>query len=480
MNPAPRPHVRAVPDPSGRQPAHDLDAERAVLAAVLLDAPGGAAHDRVADILAADGSDFYAAPMARAWRALAELASRNLPHDLVAVAGHLRDDGAVTASSYLADVCNATPAASARLEQLARRVRDKRRVRDLAATAQRVSAECYGPTGDGPDDVQAFLDGAEESVAAVARAPELASLITLRASLTSTFRALALAAQSGSRLLGVPTGFAELDDLLGGLRDSELTILAGRPGMGKTALAMAIALNVAYGPAELPPDAPRNGVLFFTLEMQHEQLSLRTICTEAEVDSRAARSGRLTPLDWQRLTDQANALAALPIWFDDRSSPTPYEIRSKARRVAVDCARQRPATRLAAVVVDYLQIVDAASCLSPHTKREEQVAFVARSLKALAKDLRVPVIACAQLSRDSAKAKDKRPTLTDLRESGAIEQEADAVIFVHREEYYLREKTPDADRGVAELIVAKQRNGPTGTARTCFYPRYSLFRDGGV
>lgn len=461
-------HLHPVPrDPAGLPPAHAGESERLLLAAVLVDPT---AFDRVADLVAPEqffGEDHQAIAEA-CWT----LARASAPVGLVEVAGWLRERnrlGVVGGAAYLATLANETPAAY-NLEWHARLVRDKARIRHLAAEARRITAECYQPI----DQPQDFLDAAEHAIGQVACPPEQARVVTMQASLTSVFSKIELAARSGKEMAGTPTGFRGLDRLLCGLHGAEMSILAGRPGMGKTAAGMAIAVNVAA--AEPAAGEPRDAVLLFSLEMNHEQLSTRTICTEARVDMNRLRGNRLTPNDWTALTRAATWLSTLPILIDDTAGISPTELRAKARRVQAEMMRKGD-RRLALVVVDYVQLMRAAHLLSKGATREQEVSLCSKSLKNLSKELGVPVLALAQLNRAVERQKEKRPVLSDLRESGSLEQDADNVIFVHREEYYLKERTPMADRGVAEFIVAKQRNGPPGTGRCWFWPEYALFTD---
>jgi replicative DNA helicase len=463
-----KPQLRIVRDPSGRPPPHAPESERLVLGAVLVDET---ALDRVADIIDAD--HFWSGAHQRIFAIALELYRANKVATLAAVADALRDAEVlreVGGAAYLAELANTTPSVH-HLEQHARTIRDKARVRALVATCQHLAAEGYSDIGE----PQAWLEAAENKVGEITRSPEAGTMVPIKSVLNTVFTNIQANEERGSKgMIGLSTGFGELDDILAGLHPAELTLLAGRPGMGKTACGMAIALNVAGACKE---GEPRNGVLFFSFEMSREQLSTRTICTEARVDMQRVRLGKLWENDWAKLTKAGSWLSAIPLWIDDKSGATPLDIRAKARRLARELERTTH-TRLALVVVDYVQLVRARSMLPQNASREQEVSLASSYLKQLSKELNVPVLALAQLNRAVEKQKDKRPQLADLRESGALEQDADNVIFVHREEYYLKDRTPAADQGIAELIVAKQRNGPSGVAaRLSFEARYALFKN---
>jgi replicative DNA helicase len=278
--------------------------------------------------------------------------------------------------------------------------------------------------------------------------------------LAEVFGEMEASASRGESVTGITTGYDDLDQILGGWHPQELTILGGRPGMGKSAGGMAFAINAA---ASKPRDGRMNGVGFFSVEMTRQQLASRTICSMAGVNYVKVKRKCLQPADWNALATAANWMSALPLWVDDYMGLTPAILRSKCRRLKAR-AEQTGKARLSLVVVDYLQRMK--SGLPPEQKRsrQEEVAYISWSLKELSKELDIPIIALAQVNRTSQKTDDKRPKLADLREAGDIEQDADNVIFIHREAYYLKEKTPDEWRDVAEFIVEKQRNGPTDTA----------------
>jgi replicative DNA helicase len=471
---------RALLEPrtiAGRVPPHDLDAEAAVLSAMLLDRM---ALDLVVNVLLPE--HFYSKANGAIFEAAVTLSLSNSPVDIVTVAAWLRDRERlqqVGGASYLAQIADAVPSV-ANVEAYAKVVREKWRVRQLIAQCQRIAAEGYGDVGS----VQQFLEGAEQTVYDIAHtADEARAMERISASMTRAVLRIAQAADRGERVVGTPTGFHHYDKKTSGLHDGELTIVAARPGMGKTAFVMAVAVNVA-APRRVPTkdelghqrevEVDGDAVVVFSLEMPKEQLALRSACAEGRVDGLKARSAELQPADWSRLTEAAGFFTRLPIWIDDTPSATLLDIRSKVRRIKAEYEREatdtEPARRLKLVVVDYLQLARGEA-----ESREQEIAGLSRGLKALAKELGVHVIALSQLNRavETRAVKDKRPQLSDLRESGAIEQDADTVVFIYRDEYYNPETTQHA--GLAELIIAKQRNGPTGKVLVRFDAKSTRF-----
>jgi len=464
---------------AGRVPPHDLDAEAAVLSAVLLT---NEAFDEVSDLLHAE--HFYSDANRRIFEAITELQSAGRPVDVVSVATWLRDRERlqqVGGTPYLAQLTDAIPAV-AHVAAHARVVREKWRVRQLISTCQRLAAEGYGDCGE----VQAFIDGAEQAVFDIARVPETTAVRPVREAIHGAFDLLVAASKRGEGITGVPTGFPQLDKKCAGLHAGDLYIVAGRPGMGKTAFVLNLAVNVA-SPRRVQTSDPSDtlgagdieqpgwGVGFFSLEMPREQLASRLLAMEARVDVSRIRSGSIRNEDWNKLTDAAARIGRIPLWLDDTPALGLLDLRAKIRRLKADISRKTgdgpEAQGLGLVVVDYLQLMqgrrDAQS-------REQEISELSRGLKQLAKEMSVPVIALSQLNRsvETRTTKDKRPQLSDLRESGAIEQDADTIMFIYRDEYYFPESP---DRGVAEVIIAKQRNGPTGTIKTRFTAEFTRF-----
>jgi replicative DNA helicase len=463
----------------GRVPPNELDAEAAVLSAVLLDAD---AFDRVQEILAPE--HFYADANRRIYEAVLELkSSAGQPVDIVSVAAWLRDRNRlaqVGGTPYLAQLSDATPAI-AHVENHARMIREKWRLRQLISTCQRFTAEGYA----GCEDVQSFIDQAEQAVFDIARVPSHSSIVSAKDAVHQAFNILTETSRRGGGVTGIETGFRELDRMCAGFHPGDLYIVAGRPGMGKTSFVLNLAVNIASPrnaaadgeerDFEAPAEQAGYGVLFCSLEMPREQLAARLLASEARVDVSGIRSGRLQREDWSKLTSAAANLSKLPLWIDDTPALTLLDLRAKIRRLQADIARgdaALPAQKLGLVAIDYLQLMqgrrDAGS-------REQEISELSRGLKALAKEMGVPVLALSQLNRsvETRATKDKRPQLSDLRESGAIEQDADAIFFIYRDFYYFKENVDK--RNVAEIIVAKQRNGPTGHFDTRFTEQYTRF-----
>jgi replicative DNA helicase len=474
---------REPPVIAGRVPPQDLDAEAAVLSACLLDAN---ALDSVLELLQSE--HFYSDANRLIFEACIALHSGGNPIDIVSVASWLRSREQIQrigGATYLGELVDATPAV-AHVGAHAAVVKEKWRVRRVIAVCQKYAAEGYGDVGV----AQEFIDGAEQALYEIARTPESSSVQPLRDVLTKTFQQISEAAERGDQITGTPTRYPDLDKMTAGLHRGDLMIIAARPGMGKTSFALNLAVNVASpqmvsapGPGEdgygaTESERPGAGVAVFSLEMPREQVATRLVCSEARVDVGKLRQGRLSPQDWADLTSGASVLANLPIWIDDAPALNLLELRAKVRRLKADASREKANNPeypgLGLVVIDYLQLMSGRKGVA---SREQEVSELSRGLKQLAKELEVPVIALSQLNRgvETRGGKDKRPMLSDLRESGAIEQDADIIIFIYRDEYYNQETTDQ--KGIAELIIAKQRNGPTGTVRVRFVPSYTRFEN---
>jgi replicative DNA helicase len=452
-----------------------------VLSAVLLERD---ALDRVLEILKPEY--FYSDANRRIYEAATALALAGTPIDIVSIASWLRDRerlAQIGGSSYLAQLADATPAV-AHVTAHAKVVYEKWRLRSLIATCQRVAAEGYGDVGA---TVQEFIDGAEQAIYQLARTAQSNSVQPIAQVLKAAFEQITAAAERGDRITGISTGYERLDGKTAGLHDGDLMIVAARPGMGKTSFVMNMAVNVASprtvsapGPGEAgygyERQEPGFGVCVFSLEMPREQLASRMVCSEGRVDVGKLRQGFLQPDDWRRLTEAASYLSTLPIWIDDTPAINILELRAKVRRIQAEYNRagipNQPDRRVGLVIIDYLQLMKGRDGVS---SREQEISEISRGLKQLAKELRVPVIALSQLNRsvETRTTKDKRPQLSDLRESGAIEQDADTIIFIYRDEYYNPESTDK--KGIAELIIAKQRNGPTGKVLVRFAGSYTRF-----
>ena len=442
----------------GRVPPHDLEAEAAILSAVLLSRD---ALDKVQPLVSPE--HFYSDANRKIWEAFVDLSMKGRPIDILTTRSWLADRGLlqrVGGATYLAQILDAVPAVS-NVDDYARTVREKWRLRQLISACQRISAEGYGTL----ENVQDFIDQSEQAVYEIARSPEATTVQPIKEVIQTTFRHLNEMWQRGGRVVGASTGFTRLDTLTGGLNPGDLIIVAARPGMGKTSLVLNMAINAALpklieqddGGEESTRQEPGSAVAVFSLEMPREQLAARLLCSEARIDVAKLRQGFLQKDDWTRLTRAAGELAKLPIWIDDTSDLSVLDLRAKVRRI--QAMSQTSGVTLGLVVIDYLQLMTGNAKVS---SREQQISEISRNLKKLAKDLSVPVIALSQLNRavETRGTKDKRPQLSDLRESGAIEQDADMIIFIYRPDYY-NDEDPSI-QGLAELIVAKQRNGPTG------------------
>ncbi len=472
-----RPKVVENPPPvEGRVPPHDLDAEAAVLSSVMID-PN--AFDRVQDFLKPE--HFYSEAHRRIFEACVELKASGQPVDVVQVGSWLKTRerlAQVGGMGYLTEVLNAAPAV-ANVQAYGQTIFEKFRIRQLILTCQRVSAQGYTDYGE----AQSFIDGAEQSIYNIARTSQSQTTERLIDVMKKSFKALTEAVQRGDRITGVPTGFERYDKLTAGLHDGDLSIVAARPGMGKTSFVLNVAVNVASPKAREAAHDPNQrweeagvGCAVFSLEMPREQLANRMVCSEARVDVSKMRTGFLSSQDWNRLTQAASFLGSLPIWIDDSPVLTILDLRAKVRRLqsefdVVD-ETGRKTRRIGLVVVDYLQLMKGRDGVQ---SREQEISEISRGLKGLAKELKVPVVALSQLNRavETRSEKSKRPQISDLRESGAIEQDADNIIFIYRDDYYNREDSPEPN--VAELIIAKQRNGPTGTAKVRFDKEYTRF-----
>lgn len=446
----------------GAVPPNDLDAERAVLSAVLEDGV-----DEIADVLKPE--HFYAVAHRSILEAALGLAGDGVPIDAQTVCTWLRDRErlqCIGGEAFVRSLAYEAPF-KGNIRAYAETVRSKWLVRQVIAQCQRIAADGYGPL----ESARAYVDGAEAAIYAIAHAPESSKMQRIVVPMQAAFIAMQRAADRGLRTTGLPTGFTKYDEKTSGQRGGEVTVIAGRPGMGKTAFVMSVAVNMA-APRSVPlvdangythqVDADGSGVVVFSLEMPSDGLALRTACAEARVNLLKARKGELQPADWSRLVEAGQLFSSLPIWIDDTPGATLLDIRAKVRRVQAEYNRAAtdttPERRVGLVVIDYLQLMRHEDAES----REQEVAAISRGLKSLAKELDVPVMVLSQLNRsvETRTVKDKRPQLSDLRESGAIEQDADVIVFIYRDEYYNPETTNMA--GIAEIIIAKQRNGPTG------------------
>jgi replicative DNA helicase len=433
----------------GRVPPHNLEAEESLLGAMLLsrDAITAALECRV------EPFDFYKPAHGHVFDAVVSLYGQGEPVDPVTVAEELRRANLLDQLGGKATLLRiqATTPASANAGHYAQIVGELALLRRLISVAGEIAELGYEP----PDDVSETLDRAESLVFEVAERRVSESLVGLATSLNTALEQLESLYGRDEQLVGVPTGYHELDDILLGLQASNLVVVAARPGQGKTSFALGAAANVAL--------EVRKPVLFFSMEMGHLELTKRILASEAKVDAKKLQTGNIPEGDWNRLSHAVGRLAEAPFFIDDNPHTTVMEMRAKARRTK---ARYGD---LGLVVVDYLQLMTSARRAE---NRQVEVADMSRGLKILARELECPVMCLSQLNRQLEYRNDKRPMLADLRESGSIEQDADVVCFIYRDEQY----NPESDqRGTAEVIVAKHRNGPTGVARLAFLDHLTKF-----
>jgi replicative DNA helicase len=436
----------------GKVPPNDLEAERAVLGSILLD---NVALSNVEGILAA--SDFYHPAHGVIYEAIVSIAGRREPVDVVTLAAELRSRerlNTVGGAQYLGELTDTIPTV-AHAESHARIVADLAGVRRMIEVAHEIIGRGYGERGN----AESFLDYAASKVFEVAQKRAKSTLIPLDQVILEAFERLEHSLNHGARTSGTETGFRDLDNLTAGMHGGQLIIIAARPAMGKTSLVLNLATNAVV--STMKP------VLVFSLEMPRVELANRLMCAEARVDQSRLRSNLLTQDEVTALTSAANKLHSLPMYIDDSGDLTLLELRSKARRIKNE-------RDMSLIIIDYLQLMKASR--DKMESREREISEISRGLKSLAKELDVPIIALSQLNRacETRPGKDKRPMLADLRESGAIEQDADVVMFIYRDEVYNRDTE---DKGIAELIIAKQRNGPTDTVRLRFIRELTKFEN---
>jgi replicative DNA helicase len=400
--------------------------------------------------------DFYSEAHSRIYECMVGLFGAGQPVDLVTLRERLSLGNklhAVGGDEYLFSLTNTIPTV-ANIEAHAKIVREKAVIRRLIQACHETSAIGYGDYGSMED----FLDQAERAIFAVAKHRLRSPYEHITDVVVRCFEGITRAAELKQHITGLPTGFERLDKMTAGMHPGDLIIIAGRPGMGKTAFALNVAMNAAR--------LRKKTAVVFSLEMPKEQLANRLLCSEAKVDAGKLRTGYLSRDDWPKLTAAAGTLSDLPIFLDDTPGLTLMELRAKTRRLKSD-------HDLGLIVIDYLQLMRAGTKTD---SREQEISEISRSLKGMAKELGLPVIALSQLNRgvESRGNKDKRPQLSDLRESGAIEQDADTIMFIYRDEVYNQEST---EKGVAEIIIGKQRAGPTGTVKCMFLREYTRFEN---
>jgi len=400
--------------------------------------------------------DFYKSAHQKIFSAVLNLFSNSEPVDLVTLTTQLRDDGhleEVGGATYLAALVETVPLA-VNAKHYSKIIHDKAALRRLIDKANQIAKRCFEDQGD----VEGVVDFAETAIFEISENKIRPSFYALKDIIEKNIDVIEERQGNKALVTGVTTGFTRLDSLTSGFQNSDLIILAGRPSMGKTALALNIARNAAID-ANVP-------VALFSLEMSKEQLSMRMLCSEARVDSSKIRSGFFSKKDWVDLTDAAGVLSEAPIFIDDSPGLTVMEIRAKSRRLKMDKG-------IGLVIIDYLQLMKGRASAE---RRDLEISEISRALKALAKEADIPVIALSQLNRKLEERSDKRPLLSDLRESGALEQDADVVAFIYRDEVYNRDEN-NPNIGTAELLVRKQRNGPTGDVPLKFFHAHTRFEN---
>ncbi len=430
-------------------PPQNAEAEQSVLGAILLD---NQALNNVLEVL--EAKNFYSEGHRKIFSAIIELSDRSEPTDLITLTNILKNKkqlDSVGGAVYLASLVDNVPSA-ANVSHYAKIVKEKAVLRQLIGTATGILKNSY----EAGTDVDQVLDEAEHAIFEISENKIRPSFYQLKNIIKDSFKTIERLYENKNLITGVPTGFERLDDLTSGLQKSDLIIIAGRPSMGKTAFALNLASHAAVEMG-LP-------VAVFSLEMAKEQLALRMLAADAKVDSQRLRRGLIGETDWPKLTAAASRLPEAPIFIDDTPAITVLEMKAKARRLKAE-------NGLELVVLDYLQLMRAGG---RKDSREQEISEISRSLKALAKELNVPVIALSQLNRKVEDRTNRRPQMADLRESGAIEQDADVIAFIYRDEVYNKSED-NPEKGIAEIIIGKQRNGPVGTVKVAFLERYTSF-----
>jgi replicative DNA helicase len=436
---------------SHKLPPQHIEAEQSILGGILIE---NDAINRVTEILDAD--DFYRDAHRKIFNALINLSERDEPADLITLTNELRKIDqldSIGGASYLASLIDSVPTA-ANIEYYAKIVKEKAILRKLIQTSTEIVTQSYEDRGD----VEGFLDEAERAIFEISEKRVRPSFYSIREIVKDSFTTIERLFKKKEAVTGVPSGFKELDRMTAGFQPSDLIIIAGRPSMGKTAFCLDVAEYAAID-NKIP-------VAIFSLEMSKEQLVIRMLCSQAHVEGTRLRTGYLNESDWPKLTIAAGNLSEAPIYIDDTAALSALELRAKARRLKADRG-------LGMVIVDYLQLMKGRARVE---SRQQEISEISRSLKALAKELNIPVIAVSQLSRKTEERTGNRPQLSDLRESGAIEQDADLILFIYRDEIYNRSED-NPNRGKAEVIIGKQRNGPIGKIDLAFLDKFTTFKD---
>lgn len=440
-----------------RVPPQNIEAEQSVLGAMLIEKE---AIPKVIEILR--DTDFYREAHRVIFNAMLELYNKNEAVDMITVTEILKRDNKledVGGIAYVTSLANAVPTA-ANVTYHASIIEEKSILRQLVSVSTQIASMGY----EANDDVKNIIDSAESKILEISNRKKTADFTPINEIVLDSFKSIEALMGNKNGLTGLPTGFEDLDNLTSGLHGSDFIILAARPSMGKTAFALNVVQNVAIRAAKKVGGAPKT-VAFFSLEMSKEQLVQRMLCAEANIDSQRLRIGELRDEDWAMLINTADTLSSANIYIDDTAGITAMDMRSRARRLKAEHG-------LDLIVVDYLQLMQGSGKKNNNGDRQQEVSEISRSLKALARELDVPVIALSQLSRSVEARQVKRPMLSDLRESGSLEQDADIVAFLYREDYY----NPETEnKNITELIIAKHRNGPVDTVNLFFHKQYTKF-----
>jgi replicative DNA helicase len=438
---------------SGRVPPQAVDVEMSVLGAMLLEKE---AVSRTLEII--DETSFYKPAHQEIFKAIVSLFEKNEAADSITVVEELRRMGkldAVGGPLYISDLTMRVTS-SANVEYHSKIVLEKALLRNLITASSEITSRAFNEQDDALD----LLDEAENKIFQISEKRMKKSFVPMKEAVFSTMELLESIHGAHSGVTGVPSGFTALDNMTGGFQNSDLIIVAARPSMGKTAFVLSLSRNAAID--------HNKSIGFFSLEMSSQQLVLRLICAEARVDAHSVRTGRLPEEQWRHLSTRIGKLYNAKIFIDDTPALSILELRAKARRLKAE-------HNVSMIVIDYLQLMQGPKNVQ---SREQEISMISRSLKALAKELNIPVIALSQLNRAVETTADKRPTLANLRESGAIEQDADVVLFIHRpEKYNIMEEAGKSTQGIAEIIIGKQRNGPTGDVELTFINQYARFEN---
>jgi replicative DNA helicase len=429
-------------------PPQNLEAEQSILGGVLIE---NDALNTVVEFL--EEGDFYREVHQKIFHSMITLSERNEPLDLITLTNELKKKkelDEIGGASYLVSLVEAVPTA-ANIAYYAKIVKDKSTLRKMISTATEIVTQSFQEG----KELEVLLDEAEQAIFRISENRVKPAFYPIKEIVKESFKVIEQLYEKKELITGIPSGFKDLDRKTAGFQNADLIIVAGRPSMGKTALCLNMAQHAAIT-AKVP-------TAIFSLEMSKEQLAIRMLCSEGRVDSSRLRSGFLSESDWPKLTMAAGALSDAQIFIDDSPAISALELRAKARRLKADRG-------LGLIMIDYLQLMKGRSGVE---RREQEISEISRSLKALAKELNVPVIAISQLSRKAEDRPGRKPQLSDLRESGAIEQDADVILFIYRDEVY----NPDTDQKTAEVIIGKQRNGPTGKIDLTFISEYTTFKD---